>query len=43
MIPIRLPSSLYAEEALGDVGRALSVSVADAGNKADQTIDIMGF
>jgi hypothetical protein len=42
MIPIRLPSSLYADAALIDVGRALSLSVVDAGDEAGETADMEG-
>jgi hypothetical protein len=43
MIPIRLLLSLYAEEALVDVGKALSIPVVDAGNEVGRTVDMVGL
>jgi hypothetical protein len=40
MIPIRLPSSLYAEEALVDVERALSLSVVYAGDEVGEIAEV---
>jgi hypothetical protein len=41
-ISIRLPSSLYADKALVDVGRALSLSVVDVGDEVGETADMEG-